>query len=197
MKRRGKRRTRLETLAFLVPLVVVIALVIYGIYVATASQTGTLIVEAQSSGRYYSVRSLSVSVTVGTSAGTTPITLSLTQGSYTVTFSSLQWYVAPPPRSVTVLSGKDAYAVGVYEPIVEHVSVGGGQYNRTTLSVEHAVTPVVWVNPSNQDEVISSQLTGRVEIPPMQNFTYVFQQKGVYTFSIPLTNSPGLVVTAD
>jgi hypothetical protein len=134
-------------------------------------------------------------VAIGTVSGTTPMTLSLSQGSYTVTFSALAWYTTPPPKYVTVLSGKDSYAVGVYDPIVEYVSVGGGQFNRTSLAVEHGVTPVVWVNPSSEDQIIFSQLTGRVEVPPMQNFTYVFQQKGTFTFSFPLNSSPSLEIT--
>jgi len=152
-------------------------------------------VNALSSHRYYTAFGLNVTASVGSRDVTTPMTLSLAQGAYTVTFSAEPWFTTPTAIDVTVAGGKHAYAVGTYDPIVEYVSVGGGQFNSTSLDALHGVTPVVWVNPSSSDQIIYSQPTGRVEILPMQNYTYIFQHPGTFVFSFPLNASPNLQVT--
>ena len=189
-----KRRRRIGTLLFLLPVLLLVALIAYQVFATSTFQTGTLIVEAQSSTKYYSATALSVRVTVGSQAGSTPLTLALTQGVYNVTFSEQKWYITPPEKSVSVSAGKSAYAIGIYNPIVEFVSVSQGQFNTTQLSTKHGVTPVVWVNHSSVYETIDSQVTGRVIIPPLQNFTFVFQTAGTFLFSLPLVSAPSLVV---
>ena len=189
-----KKRRRIGTLLFLLPVLVLVTLVAYEIFASNNLQTGTLIVEAQSSSRYYQAVILKVPVTVGSQAGTTPVNFTLTQGFYNVTFSEHKWYVTPSARSVTVSAGKSVYALGIYNPIVEVVSVNQGQFNTTRLSAMHGVTPVEWVNPSSEYVVIDSDATGRVIIPPLQNFTHVFQSAGTFLFSMPLVSAPSLVI---
>jgi hypothetical protein len=190
-----KNRRRIGTLLFAIPIILLVALVAYQIIVGTGTQTGTLIVEAQSSDKYYSAIALRVPFTVGAQAGSTPMTLTLAQGSYNVSFSGVKWFVTPASKSVTVMAGKDTYAIGVYDPVVEVVSVSPDQFNTTRLSALHGVTPVVWVNHSGQDVVIDSGPTGRVIIAPSQNYTYIFQSAGSFEFSLPLTSAPDLVVS--
>ena len=73
--------------------------------------------------------------------------------------------------------------------------MAGGEFNQTRITAKHGVTPIVWINPSAEDQFISSQLTGRIEILPMQNYTYVFQESGTFTFFFPLVNSTNLQVS--
>jgi len=187
---------RIGTLLFFIPIILIMAVVVYAIISATGSPNGTLVVEAQSSGQYSHVVSLAVTVSVNGQKVTTPATLTLSQGTYTVTFSGLPWYVTPPPRAVLVPATKTTYAVGTYDPIEEFVSVSGGSFNRTSLSVLHGVTPVVWINPSGIDQVIYSPPMGKVDIPPMQNFTYVFPQQGAFAVYFQAGGSGSVDVTA-
>jgi len=191
---RRTKRGRIGTILFFLPVLLLVVLVAYQIVATNTLQTGTLIVEAQSSSSYYTAMALNVHVTIGGQAGSTPLTLTLTQGVYTVTFSEQKWYATPPAKSVTISAGKSTYAIGVYDPIVEFVSVSQDQFNTTQLSAKHGVTPVAWVNHSSGYETIDSQVTGRVIIPPLQNFTYVFQAAGTFLFSMPLVSTPSLVV---
>lgn len=194
MSRKQSHR-RLGTLLFVLPIALLVALVAYQILVgATGTPSGTLIVEAQSSSRYYPAIALRVAVTVGSTTGYTPLTLTLTQGTYNVTYSDVKWFVTPPLKSITVSSGKSAYAVGVYNPIVEAVSVTPDQFSTTQVNALHGVTPVVWVNHSSDDVVMDSTPTGRIIIAPSQNYTYVFQSAGSFEFSLPLSSAPGMVV---
>ena len=170
------------------------AVVVYAIVSAVGSPNGTLVVEAQSSGK--NSVSLGVSVSINGQKATTPATLTLSQGTYTVTFSAVPWYTTPPARVVLVPTAKTSYVVGTYNPIEEFVSVGGGGFNRTSLSVLHGVTPVVWVNPSTTDQVIYSPPMGKVDIPPMQNFTYVYPQAGTFIVYFPVSASNSMEVTA-
>lgn len=172
------------------------AVVIYAIVSATGSPNGTLVVEAQSSGRYSRVISLGVTASINGQKAATPATLTLSQGTYSVTFSAVPWYVTPPPRVVVVPATKTSYVVGTYNPIEEFVSVDGGGFNRTSLSVLHGVTPVVWINPSSVDQVLYSPPMGNVDIPPMQNFTYVFPQEGTFVVYFPTGGSGSMDVTA-
>jgi hypothetical protein len=193
MKRHTAKR-RLGILLFLVPLIIIGTIIAYQLVQGTYSQTGTLIVRAQSSARYYRSVGLNVSATVGVASGVTPFELELTQGTYKVKFSEQKWYHTPSERLVNVPRGVTSYVVGVYDPIVETVSVSHNMFNSTELIAMHGVTPVVWVNGMSDFVVISSDLTGRVSIAPSQNFTYIFQKAGVFTFSLPLTSAQELSV---
>jgi hypothetical protein len=191
---RRERRRRIGILLFLIPTIIVLAIVAYAIISAETFQDGTLYVGAQSSNRYYATQQLNVRVDVAGQVVTTPGNVSLAQGSYAVSFPTQPWYVTPPAKTVTVRAGQYSYAVGVYTPIVEVVSLAGGSFNSTSIGALHGVTPVVWVNPSSSYQVITSDLTGRVIIPPMQNYTYVFQQPGTFVFSFVPGPAPTLVV---
>ncbi len=182
-------------LLFLIPIILIAAVVSYAIIEAGGSQNGKLIVEAQSSSRYYSPRSLNVDARVNGLTGTTPFNLTLAQGTYTVTFLGQRWYNAPPAKTVNVTAGKSSFVVGTYSPIVDFVSVAGGEFNASATAAMHGVTPVVWVNPTTEYVVIQSTPTGTVAIPPMGNYTFVFQHAGTYGISLPLTSSPNQVVT--
>jgi hypothetical protein len=192
---RRKKGSRVGTLLFLIPIILVVAVLAYAVVTSSASPTGALIIEGESSDRYYSAQSLNVLVTVKAQTGTTPWTISLAAGYYNVTYSNQPWYATPASRLVAVLAGKTSYAVGVYNPVVRVVSVAGGVFNTTEITAKHGVTPVVWVNRSGDDQFISSQLTGRVEILPMQNYTHVFQQPGTFAFSFPHGGSSTLLVS--
>ncbi len=189
MKRR-KAKKRFGFLLFVVPAILIGLVVVYQIIEATYFQTGTLMVQAQSSDRYYPTVNLVVPANVGSKSGVTPFKLELAQGAYRVTFSEQQWYHTPSERFVNVVAGKTSYVVGVYDPIVKTVSISQGRFNSTQLAVMHGVTPVVWVNQMNDYVVMQSDLTGRVIIAPSQNFTYVFRNSGTFTFLLPLTISP-------
>jgi hypothetical protein len=192
--KRHKAKRRLGILLFLVPLVIIGTVVAYQLVQGTYSQKGTLIVRAQSSARYYRSVGLNVSATVGSGSGVTPFELELTQGAYKVIFSMQKGYHTPPERLVNLPSGKTSYVVGVYDPIVETVSVNHSQFNSTELFAMHGVTPVVWVNEMSDTVVIYSDLTGRVSIAPSQNFTYIFQRAGVFAFSLPQASAQKLSV---
>jgi hypothetical protein len=179
-----KKGDRYGTLVFLIPVILVVSLAAYAVFDATLSQDGTLIVRAQTSAKYYPTEYLNVTVSVTGKSGITPFTISLPQGTYTVTFPSERWFTSPASRTVNVTARSDSFVVGVYNPIPVTVSVNQTKFNTTAISVLHKVTPVTWVNPTNNYDVISSALTGRIIIAPMQNYTYVFQESGSYSFSI-------------
>lgn len=120
--------------------------------------------------------------------------LSLTQGTYTVVFSSVKWYSTPLPRTVSVLAGKTAYALGVYDPIVKGVSIEGSRFNATTTSVKHGVTPFVLINKMSSFAVVQGGPTGTIIIQSAKNFTYVFQNAGTYTLTLSGTSAPDLTV---
>jgi hypothetical protein len=197
-----KKRGRYGTLLFAVPIVVVVLAVAYQLISVTYFNTGTLVVQAQSSARYYPSVFLNVSASVGalsgstgTQEGQTPLTLSLTQGAYTVSFPTVQWYSAPQSRMVNILAGKTSYAVGVYDPIVKGVAIESNQFNATAISAKHGVTPVVWVNKMNSYAVVQGAPTGTIMIQPMTNYTYVFQTPGKYTITLFGAQAPVLNVS--
>jgi len=195
MKGRGKNR-RLGTFLFLIPIILVVALVAYAIIDTTTFQNGTLIVEAQTSSRYYPALTLHFPVSVSGRVGTTPYTVTLSPGTYTVNFQSEHWFTAPQSRTVSLPGGRTSYVIGTYDPIPVIVSVDQDAFNTTSIEVMHGITPVVWVNPSSVYEVIASNLTGRLFVPPLQNYSYVFSGSGKFTFAFVGSSSPDLVVTA-
>jgi hypothetical protein len=191
-----KRSDRFGTLLFVIPVVLVVALAAYAVFNATLSQDGVLIVRAQTSSNYYPAEYLNVAVSVAGKSGTTPFNITLPQGTYTVTFPSQRWFTPPASRTINVTARGDSFVVGVYDPIPVTISVNETKFNTTAISVLHKVTPVIWVNPTPQYDVISSTLTGRIIIAPMQNYTYVFQESGSYSFSIIGSASPSLQVVS-
>ena len=194
MKGRGKK-SRFGTLVFLIPILLVVALVAYAVIETTSLQNGTLVVRAQTSAKYYPAQTLDVPVSVSGRSGTTPYTLSLTEGTYTVNFPAQRWLVSPSSRTVNVTGGGTSYVVGTFSPIPVFVSVDQDQFNTTSIEVMHEITPVIWVNPSSNYQVISSNLTGSLLIPPLQNYTYVFSSHGTFEFSFVGGSSHKLEVT--
>jgi hypothetical protein len=195
MKGRSRNK-RLGTMLFFIPIVLVLALVGYAIIDTTTFRDGTLIVRAQTSNRYYPVEYLNVSVSVSGKSGITPFHISLSPGTYTVRFPSQQWFTSPSSRTVNVTAGGTSFVVGVYNPIPVSVSLDQGKFNTSAVSVLHRVTPLIWINLSSDYEVITSDLTGRIIIAPMQNYTYVFQSQGTFAFSFVGISSPDLTVSA-
>ncbi len=193
--KKTRKRNRVGTLLFLVPIIFVSAVVLYAALGGAGASNGTLVVEAQSVSKYSSTRSLSVSVTVGGHAGVTPFNLTLTQATYIVTFPAIRWYDEPVPREVNVSGGKTSFVVGQYHPTIDVVSVTQGQFNVTGIVALHGVTPVVWVNPTTEYVTLTGSVTGTMIIPPMQNLTHVFQSAGTYGISIVGSSSPNLIVT--
>jgi len=189
-----RKRGRFGTLLFVLPIVIIAFIVAYQLFSATYFNSGTLVVEAQSSGRYYQAVGLNVSVRVDTRGGTTPLLLSLTQGTYTVVFSTIQWYSTPSPRSVGVLAGKTSYALGVYDPVLKVVSIEGSQFNATTVSVRHGVTPLVLINKMSGFAVVQGLPTGTIIIQSAKNFTHVFQNAGTYSLTLFGTSAQDLTV---
>jgi hypothetical protein len=192
---KGKRSRRIGTLLFVLPIILVLALIAYAVIGTSTFQNGTLTVDAQTSSTYYQSIPLNVSASVSGTKGTTPFTISLAQGTYVVSFSSVRWFDPPLQRTLNVTGGKHSFAVGVYSPILVHVSINQDKFNATGIEAMQGVTPVVWVNLSTNYEVITSTLTGRIIIPPLQNYTYVFQKAGTYGFSVPSNPTSNLVVT--
>jgi hypothetical protein len=191
-KRKGRR---FGTYLFIVPLLVISVVVAYQlINDYYYPQTGTFSVNAQSSAKYYHAVGLNVTASVGSRNGVTPFTLSLTQGAYTVTFPALTWYSSPQPRDVSVVAGRTAYAVGVYDPVVDYVAISQSQFNTTRIIAMHGVTPVVWLNQMGENVAILSDPTGLVTILPNQNFTFVFPAFGSYSVRLPQFNSSSMVV---
>jgi len=195
MKGRKKGRS-LGTLLFFIPIILVVALIAYAIIDTSSFRNGTLVVNAQTSSRYYKAEYLNVSVSAAGRSGITPFTLSVPQGIYTVSFPSEHWFVSPPSRTVNVTGGGTSYVVGVYNPIPVIVSLDEGKFNVTTVTVLHEVTPLTLVNPSLNYEVVDSNATGRIIVAPLQNYTYVFQTTGAFEFSIFGTSSPELTVAS-
>ena len=190
----SRKRARRGRLVFLIPIVLVIALIAYAVVIGSASPYGTLVVGAQTSGRYFQAFGLNASADIGGHTGTTPFSLSLSQGTYTVVYGNLPWFSTPPAKSVTVLPGKTAYAIAEYNPLVESVAIQNGKFNQTALGAEHGVTPVVWVNGMGTSVSLYSNETGSISILPMQNFTHVFTSPGTYLFSVSPKALPSLTI---
>lgn len=180
--KRSKRSRRLGTLIFFIPVVVVLALVVFAVVEAVFLNNGTLEVTAMSSGPYSSPVPLEAPASVNGVSMTTPFNLSLGQGSYTVTFGSLRWYNTPKPVSVTVPRGTIAYALGSYTPTVRHVALSGTTFNGTSTTALHGVTPVVWINTTGNDEVLESAQFSTRDILPGQSYAMVFPTSGTFTF---------------
>jgi hypothetical protein len=184
-------------LLFFIPIVLVLALVAYAIFDTTTFRNGTLVVNAETSNRYYSVRYLNVSVSVSGKPGITPLTLSLSQGTYTVSFASQQWFRSPQSRTVVLGAGQTSYVVGVYDPNPVLIAINQGAFNASKVAVMHGFTPLILINPTPDYQVVSSSFTGRIFIAPFQNYTYIFQTRGTFAFSLVGTHSPELTVTSE
>ena len=194
--KRQKKGGRFGTLVFLIPTIIIIALVAFAILSTSGLQNGTLVISAQTSSNYYLPKQLSVMASVSGRSATTPYNLTLSPGSYTVTFSPLAWFYPPADRVVSVPGGKAAYAVGVYDPIVRTVLVAANSFNSSSIFVDHGVTPVVFINRMGEDALIQSTSFGRVDISPAGNFTYVFPKAGAFLVYMPLVPDSNVTISA-
>ncbi|MDA4125345.1 MAG: hypothetical protein OK438_07885 [Thaumarchaeota archaeon] len=185
MKRRGKKR--FGNLAFFVPVVLLVAVILFGLYQNLGSGNGTLVVEAQSS---YGSSShfISALATVSGATKQTPFSLSVKPGPYTVTYGDLQWYWSPPPKTVTVLGGTSAYAVGVYVPIPVIVGVNGPGFNVTQVNAKSGITPLVWIDTTVRAVQLKSSMFN-VMLSPGQNYTRVFTVSEKLIVTIPDTGA--------
>lgn len=180
-------------LIFFIPVVIVLAIVAFAFVSFLTVQTGTLIVRAESSGRYSPSVILHPEVSVGSTTQVAPFNLTLPQDQYTVVFGSLTWYETPPPRTLELSLGKTEFAVGVYSPIMKGISVTQNGFNTTNITALHGVTPVVWINVGGLPVSIEVSGGGRVLVNPSRNYTVVFSSTGTFTFSIPNTEFNGTV----
>jgi hypothetical protein len=167
---------------FLIPIVAVILLFAFGIFSLASRGTGTLVVEAQVSGGAVS-KFVAVSATVSGMTHDTPFNITVSPGGYTVTYSPLKWYYTPTPRQVIVEGGKIAYSVGLYVPVPVEIVVSQSGPNSTALTVEHGVTPIIWVNNSDQTIEVESTAFSHA-ILAGGNYTSVVTKAGPLTVSI-------------
>ena len=185
VRKQGSRR--LGRTLFVIPVLLVIGIVAFGLVSAWLNSTGTLVVEAQSS--YGGVTSPLLAVaTVSTTTGHTPYNVTLNPGSFTVTYSQLEWYHTPPPTAVVVLGGKTAYSIGIYTPIASVISVTSVGFNSSRSTAKHGVTPVVWIDASTKAVQIESGSFNAV-IAPGQNYTRIFQAASNMTVTLLGTGS--------
>lgn len=179
------RRSRLSTFIFLLPIIVIVAAAAYQILSYSSTQKGVLKVYAidtrndNLTGVGASINGVSVQL---------PYTGVLAQGDYTVTYSSVNWFITPSPKHVTVLGGKTAYAIGVYVPRPVNVAVTKDGFNVTSVTVLHTVTPLVIINTQPSYAVLTG-LPGRgnVVLSSGQSFTTNFNQTGTFQVQILYT----------
>jgi len=183
-----KRRSQFGKLLFALPVLLLVAAIVYGYF--SVSQPGSLVVGARDA---HTLNPLAVQAYVNGKSVTTPTTLSLVQGVYTVTFSQLQWYQTPGARTVSLSGGHTAYALGEYTPTPEIIRISGGGFDTTSISAKSGLSPVVWVNTSAQFVVLLGDQFNRVIINPNQNFTYIYQSTGRFQYSIWQTDFTGTV----
>ena len=191
--KRGKSSKRTGRLLFFIPVVAVLGLVVFGLISVISSQSGVLIIQAMSSGRYSPQVSLRVSFTVGTNTGVTPVNLTLPQGGYTVAYGQKNWYASPPSRSLVLVGGKTEYAVAIYSPLIKLISVTESGFNTTSITALHGVTPVIWINEGGSAVTLSIGTVGHILIDPSQNYTHVFASQGSFDFALSNTNFNGTV----
>jgi energy-converting hydrogenase Eha subunit F len=190
---RKKASKRFGRIVFFIPTLVVLAVAAFGIISFISIQTGTIVVEATSSGRYAASIQLHPYVSVGGKTEQSPFNLTLPQGQYTVEFGQLTWYLTPAARSVAVSGGKTQYAVAVYDPVVRVISMSSAGFNSTSVTAEHGLTPVIWVNISAEVFTLNIQGLARVSLNPGENYTAIFSSQGTFSYSIPSTSYSGTV----
>ncbi|MGA2663708.1 MAG: hypothetical protein ABSF83_02015 [Nitrososphaerales archaeon] len=185
MKTTGGRRynSTLGKLLFVVPALVIIALVGYAFILLNSP--GTLVVQAELAANGAQIN---VSAEVNGQSLTTPATISLPQGSYTADFGTIPWYYPPASRGVTITPGHTTYAVGSYEVKVQFVQVTPSGFNTTSVSVLHGLTPVTWKNPSNDLVTFQGGPFQQVRLDPGGSYTYVFPTTGTYVLNVGSTN---------
>jgi hypothetical protein len=196
MSLRKKNSKRIGRLLFFIPVIAVLALVILGLISVVLNQDGILVVATYTSDKYYSEIPLHVPVTVAGRVVTSPFNLTLLQGSYSVVYPSVKWFVTPQAKTVGLSAGKTIYAIGVYVPVVMVVSISVNGFNASSIKAMHQITPVTWVNDQSTSVVLDVSSIGRVSLHPSQNFTTVFASSGTYGFDVFNTNFSGSVAVS-
>ena len=191
--RRTNRSRRVGRLLFFIPVIVVLAIVFLAFVSYLTVQTGTLVIRAQSSGRYSTSIALHPQVSIGSTTKVAPFNLTLPQSQYTVIFGPLAWYTTPAPRTMVLPLGKTAYAVGVYSPITRGIAVSQNGFNSSTVTALHGVTPVVWINAGTVPVTIEVSNVGSMILNPSENFTAIFSSSGAFSFDIPGSGLSGTV----
>jgi hypothetical protein len=191
VKARKKRDERLGKLAFFIPLIVIISLVVYGYFQVNAP--GTIKVEALAFDKYAPVgdqnTTLSVTANVDGTTETTPFSVSVSAGTYDVTFGSNQWYVTATPHTVTLGGHQTAFAVGTYNVVAKVITLTQAGFNATSVSALHGVTPVIWINDLNKTVSIGVLPYGNQVLEPGQNFTAIYQNTGSFEYASPVGGS--------
>ena len=190
-----RRKPPLRRLTFFAPTILLAAVVLYAL-LGGVPTSGTLEVRAETSGSYYASFYLFPVATVGNTAMRAPFNLTLAQGTYNVIFAPVNGFVTPSGKTVTVLPGKVAYAIGVYQPVVRAVQMTASGFNATSVSALHGVTPVVWVNHGANYLVLELDSVGPVVVYPNANYTHVFSASGTFAYSIFDTNYAGYVTVS-
>jgi hypothetical protein len=185
------RRRRAGVLLFLLPFLVILGLVLYqvSIYYLT-TPNGTLVVYAQTGSSFYSPKPLTTTATVDGRSESTPFNLTLRQGTYTVQFASIPWFKTPLTKTVSVLSGKTAYAAGEYDPVTVGVTLTNAGFNATSLTVLDSYTPLIVSNQNGSDVVLRSTFfaSGARDLFTTRDLTLVFPSPGNYTFVVATTS---------
>jgi hypothetical protein len=192
---RSKGSPRFGRVVFLIPVVVIVALVFFALFDTGATQPGTLEVIAESSARYSPSVQLHVSIAVGSTIETSPFNFSLSQGQYEVTYGPAEWYITPPSKLVSVLNGRMQYAIGTYEPLIKVVTINQTGFNATSITALHGVTPVVWINEGGSRVILEIDSIGNFPLNPSQNYTTVLPSLGTYNFDIFNTRFGGTVTS--
>jgi plastocyanin len=182
--KRGKKHSRLGGLVFFIPTVIILGIVAFGVFSYISTRSGTLEVEAMSSARYEPSVQLHPLVTVNGMSTKSPFNVTLPEGEYTVVFGNMSWYTTPASRSVVVSGGETQFAVGVYDPVVRVISMSSVGFNSTSVTAEHGLTPVIWVNVGENAFTLNIQGLARISLNPGENYTTIFSTQGTFSYSI-------------
>jgi hypothetical protein len=194
------RRDVIRRKLFVIPILLVVSLVVYEYF--ESIQPGTLNIVAYSEDKYTLrgvQRPVLVSVSVQNSAGTTnsrtPTSLSLTQGTYTLAFGDLSWYLTPTSRSVSVVHGKSTNVTGLYEVVARVIAVSSSGFNTSQVTGFHGVTPIIWTNLTTQTVTFMKRVPGgSVVLDPGQNYTIIYAEPGSYEFTTLSRNATATVL---
>ncbi|MDA4134281.1 MAG: hypothetical protein OK441_01755 [Thaumarchaeota archaeon] len=182
MKKSSRYNSKVGKLLFVIPAVVIIVLGVYAFI--HLNSPGTLIVRAEDQ----NFAPLSVPFTVNGNSYTTPENVSLSQGSYVVSFGTIPWYYPPATRDVTITTGIPVYAVGSYQPETKFVQVTPNGFNETSLAALHGVTPVTWINLSGSLVTFSGGPFQQVRLESGQAYTYTFATVQSFVLYVGTTN---------
>ena len=185
---------------FILPILVIVSLVGYEYF--ESNQSGTLNIVAYSEDKYTQrglqmqvLVSVSVQDSTGTTNSRTPTSLTIKQGTYSVSFGDLSWYHTPSSKSVSVIHGQISNITGLYEVIARVIAVYGTGFNTTQVVGLHGVTPIIWTNPTTQTVTFLKRVPGgSVVLDPGQNYTIIYAEPGSYEFTNLSRNATATVL---